>query len=620
MPGNLEESELVARITAEDETDRMPPKSLGRTLTTAEIELLKRWIEQGAEWKDHWAFIPPGEVPLPEVKHTAWPRNAIDRFVLARLEAEGLSPSPEASKERLIRRVTFDLTGLPPTLAEIDAFLADRRPDAYERLVDRLLASPRFGERMTVDWLDVARYADTFGYQADVYRAMWPWRDWVVKAFNTNLPFDRFITWQLAGDLLPNPSSEQVLATAFNRHHRQTNEGGSIEEEWRTEYVADRTITFGAAFLGLTLECSRCHNHKYDPITQKDFYSLFSFFNSIDESGLYSHFTDAVPTPTMLLTTKERLQSIAEAERKIKDAEAEAGAARPDAIPDVRGLASRAESREPRMTPIISGQIGDFPLDEIKNLKVENRADPAKPGQVVRGTGGGRGADRQGPEAQRREQRHAPPGEFRPLPAVLDRALDQDARQEGSRRRPSPLPGLDRRRQPGLRDPDRGRQAVCGPGPLLARQRDRDQDQGAASRSTGGFTSRLTYDGSSRASGLTLYQDGQPGRVRGRPRLADQEHHRRRRRRADRRPAVPRPRLQERPGRRAHGLRPALTPIEVAQLHDHATLTKTLAKILPPSLPGSGTISSALLPRQLRRRVSGPACGPHGTAKAAQLS
>ena len=183
------------------------------------------------------------------MKHPAWPRNAIDRFVLARLEAEGLTPSPVAKKERLIRRVTFDLTGLPPALAEIDAFLADCRPDAYERLVDRLLASPRFGERMAVDWLDVARYADTHGYQADVYRATWPWRDWVVKAFNANLSFDTFITWQLAGDLLPNPTREEVLATAFNRHHRQTKEGGSIEEAWRTEYVADRTITFGAAFL-----------------------------------------------------------------------------------------------------------------------------------------------------------------------------------------------------------------------------------------------------------------------------------------------------------------------------------------------------------------------------------
>ena len=384
VPGNIEESELVDRIMAEDENDRMPPKSLGRTLTSREVELLRRWVEQGAEWNEHWAFIAPGIVHPPEVKQSDWPRNPIDRFVLARLEAEGLSHTPEATKERLIRRVTFDLTGLPPTLAELDEFLADSRPDAYERLVDRLLASPRFGERMAVEWLDVARYADTFGYQADVYRAMWPWRDWVVKAFNIDLPFDQFITWQLAGDLLSNPSREQVLATAFNRLHRQTNEGGSIEEEWRTEYVADRTITFGAAFLGLTLECSRCHSHKYDPITQRDFYSLFSFFNSIDESGLYSHFTDAVPTPTMRLSSADQEQTIATAQRKVGDTEAELerfGQSRSRMFEAwLRGL-----NREARPAPIMNGRIGDFSLDQIKDLKVENRADPNRPGQVYEG-------------------------------------------------------------------------------------------------------------------------------------------------------------------------------------------------------------------------------------------
>ncbi len=228
VPGKLDESELYRRITAADESERMPPKSLGRTLSPAEIDVLKRWIEQGAEWQSHWSFRPPSAPSIPDVKNAAWPCNPIDRFVLARIEAEGRAPAPEADRERLIRRVTFDLTGLPPTLDEIDAFLADRAPGAYERLVDRLLASPRFGERMAVDWLDLARYADTHGYQADVYRATWPWRDWVIRAFNGNLSYDRFVTWQLAGDLLPEPTRDQVIATAFNRHHRQTNEGGSI--------------------------------------------------------------------------------------------------------------------------------------------------------------------------------------------------------------------------------------------------------------------------------------------------------------------------------------------------------------------------------------------------------
>ena len=231
------------------------------------------------------------------MSNPAWCQNAIDRFVLARLDSQRQQPAHASGKERLLRRVTFDLTGLPPTIAQIDAFLADKSPGAYGRVVDRLLSSPRFGERMAVDWLDLARYADTYGYQSDVYRSMWPWRDWVVQALNTNLPYDQFITWQIAGDLLPQPSRPQILATAFNRHHRQTNEGGSIEEEFRVEYIADRTNTFSTAFLGLTLECARCHSHKYDPITQEEYYQIFGFFNSIDESGLYPHFTTRCQPP-----------------------------------------------------------------------------------------------------------------------------------------------------------------------------------------------------------------------------------------------------------------------------------------------------------------------------------
>ncbi|MGP0068866.1 MAG: DUF1553 domain-containing protein [Isosphaeraceae bacterium] len=380
VPGNLGESELYRRITDEDESMRMPPKSLGRTLSAEEIDILKRWIAQGADWKGHWSFLPPVAAPVPTVKDPAWSRNPIDRFVLARLEAEGRAPTPEADRERLIRRVTYDMTGLPPTLPEIDAFLADRLPGAYERLVDRLLASPRFGERMAVDWLDLARYADTYGYQADVYRAMWPWRDWVIRAFNENLPYDRFVTWQLAGDLLPAPTRTQILATAFNRHHRQTNEGGSIEEEFRVEYVADRTNTFAAAFLGLTLECARCHSHKYDPIAQKEYYQLFGFFANVDESGLYAHFTDAVPTPTLLLTSDEQDRRIAAVEARIRAAEADLGR-----VAERRRSEFETWLRGPKGggEPKLAGLIGDFPLEAIDGGKVANRADAGKPGQTA---------------------------------------------------------------------------------------------------------------------------------------------------------------------------------------------------------------------------------------------
>jgi len=394
VPGDLEESELFYRITSEDDDERMPPKSLGRELSPGEVDLVRRWILEGAEWTDHWAFVAPAAASPPETSRKNWGANPIDGFVLARLEAEGLAPSPEAPRERLIRRLSFDLTGLPPTLDEIDAFLADERPDAYDRLVDRLLGSPRFGERMAVDWLDAARYADTFGYQADVYRAMWPWRDWVVRAFNDDLPYDQFITWQLAGDLLPNPTRDQILATAFNRHHRQTNEGGSIEEEWRAEYVADRTITLGSAFLGLTLECARCHAHKYDPITQEDFYSLFAFFNNIDESGLYSHFTNAVPTPTLLLTTPEQDAAITAIEGRIRDAEADLDRFDESRTPAFEAWLAAFDRSAP-VVPELTGLIGNFPLDVIDGGKVANRADPAKPGavfdnpEVVKGRVGG---------------------------------------------------------------------------------------------------------------------------------------------------------------------------------------------------------------------------------------
>ncbi len=300
-PGQPEKSELISRIFTANEDDVMPPPDSHLKLTATEKELLKRWVTEGAEYKAHWAFLPVAKVTPPEPRDSRRARNPIDRFVQSQLEAAHLAPAPPAPREVLIRRLALNLTGLPPTTAELDAFLADNSATAYNQLVSRYLSSPAYGERMALDWLDLARYADTYGYQNDVERDMSPWRDWVIKAFNENLSYDQFLTWQLAGDLLPHPTREQRLATAFNRLHRQTNEGGSIDEEFRAEYAADRLHTVGTAMLGLTMECARCHDHKFDPIKQRDYFSLFAFFNNIDESGLYSHFTSATPSPALLL-------------------------------------------------------------------------------------------------------------------------------------------------------------------------------------------------------------------------------------------------------------------------------------------------------------------------------
>ncbi|MEM7235455.1 MAG: PSD1 and planctomycete cytochrome C domain-containing protein, partial [Planctomycetota bacterium] len=284
-PSDLASSELIRRVKAKGSGDVMPPADAGRQLTDAEIETLEQWVKEGGVWQDHWAYRTPVKAELPAVRQRAWPRNAIDHFVLAKLESSGLAPSLEASAETLIRRVTLDLTGLPPTLREVDDFLADSRPDAYERLVDRLLDSPRYGERMVWEWLAASRYADTNGYQGDQTRRMWPWRDWVIEAFNQNKPFDVFSVEQIAGDLLPNPSLDQRIATGFNRNHMINGEGGRIAEENRVEYVFDQTETVSTIWLGLTVGCARCHDHKYDAITQKEYYQLFAYFNNTPVSG-----------------------------------------------------------------------------------------------------------------------------------------------------------------------------------------------------------------------------------------------------------------------------------------------------------------------------------------------
>ncbi len=289
VPGDPGASELYRRITTTDSSDMMPTvKSNLKPLTPYEVKLVKKWIKQGAKYEKHWAFVPPKSPQVPEVEDKAWPKNTIDYFVLHKQEQKGFKPNPEADKERLLKRVSFDLNGLPPDMALMDRFLADKRPDAYERIVDELMARPQYGEKMALRWMDIARYADSHGYQDDNYRTQWPWRDWVIHAYNENLPYKDFITWQLAGDLIPNHTKEQLLATGFNRNHKITEEGGVIDEEYRVNYVTDRTNTFGKALMGVTLECAHCHDHKYDPFSQKEYYQMFSFFNSVKEPGLQS--------------------------------------------------------------------------------------------------------------------------------------------------------------------------------------------------------------------------------------------------------------------------------------------------------------------------------------------
>ena len=309
--GDVAKSALVQRIESSDPAVAMPPADSGKTLSSAERAILRRWVEEGAEYEPHWAYVAPPRPPVPEVTHPDLVRNPIDAFVLARLESEKLEPSKPASKERLIRRAYFDLIGLPPTLAEIDAFIADESADAFQRVVERLLQSPHYGERMAADWLDGARYADSNGYQNDFARNMSPWRDWVIGAFNAHLPYDQFVTEQLAGDLLPNPTLEQRIATGFNRNHRMVTEAGSIEEEWHVENVVDRVETAGTVFLGLTIGCARCHDHKFDPISQREFYQFYAFFNNVNEKGVYTETRGNVP-PLVKVTSADDEKKLAE--------------------------------------------------------------------------------------------------------------------------------------------------------------------------------------------------------------------------------------------------------------------------------------------------------------------
>ena len=356
MPNAATKKALLARITAPvSDALHMPPIHTKKSLTPTQVASVKQWLAQGAAYEKHWAFVAPVSPSSQRGTSGTGKRGgearagemAIDTFVRARLAKEGLKPSPETSRAEWLRRVSLDLTGLPPSIAEADRFFADKAPDAYAKVVDRLLASPHFGEQLALPWLDAARYGDSYGYQSDQLSTVWPWRDWVVSAFNKNLPYDQFITQQLAGDLLPNATQETRLATTFNRLHRMTNEGGSVPEEWRLEYVADRVRTLGTSILGLTLECARCHDHKYDPIKQRDFYGLSAFFNSIDEHGLYDS-GSITPTPSVLLPTPDQEKSLEQAKAEVAAAE--------------KTLAETKKSRESEFVVWQRGRKSDPPL------------------------------------------------------------------------------------------------------------------------------------------------------------------------------------------------------------------------------------------------------------------
>lgn len=374
-PGKPGKSELVHRILSVDPDIVMPTPESHLSLTAHEKAILIRWVEEGAEYKPHWAFTKVEKPAVPKVKNEAWVKNDIDRFILKKLEDKQIKPSAEASKTTLLRRVSLDLSGLPPTPEEVKAFLNDQSPNAYEKAVDRLLASPHYGEHMAVPWLDAARYADTHGYQDDGLRTAWPFRDWVINSFNKNQPYDQFVTWQLAGDLLPNPTRDMMVATAFNRMHQQSQEGGIIPEEYRSAYVSDRVDTFGKTFLGLTVECARCHDHKYDPISHKDYYSLYTFFNNNDENGQIPYNGEA--SPAITLPTPE-------ADAKLKYIHAnlakEQSAMTANAALYERGfrrwLATARTAPEKALLPEKTDLLGHFTFDEPTGKEFANLANP----------------------------------------------------------------------------------------------------------------------------------------------------------------------------------------------------------------------------------------------------
>ena len=350
---NPEKSELLRRIFHENKSISMPPPESNLILTDHEKSILEKWIIEGAQWKKHWSYIKPILPSVPEVKNKDWVNNPIDNFILKNIENNQLDISNKEEKEILIRRVYFDLIGLPPTVEEIDNFLNDNSEKAYSNLVDKLLNSENFGERMASIWMDIARYGDSHGYQDDLERVMWPWRDWVIHAYNTNLSYDKFIKWQIAGDLIPNASKEQIIATGFNRNHKITQEGGVIPEEYRSEYVADRTNTTSKVMMGLTMECARCHSHKYDDISHEEYYGMYSYFNNVDEDGLISY-SDKAPKPNLTVTRN--------------DIEKDLGFINlPDSISEVTFMVMR-ETENLRKTYILDRGSYDSPTKEVESM------------------------------------------------------------------------------------------------------------------------------------------------------------------------------------------------------------------------------------------------------------
>jgi len=350
---NLEESEMIRRIFHENKSIVMPPPESNLSLSEYEKNILKKWILQGAEWKKHWSFIKPEKPEIPQIQNNQWVKNEIDIFIAKNIENQNLEFSKMESKEILLRRLYFDIVGLPPSLDEIDQFLNDKSENSYEKVVDELLKSQNYGERMASIWMDIARYGDSHGYQDDTERTMWPWRDWVIYAYNKNLPYDEFITWQLAGDLIPNATKEQIIATGFNRNHKITQEGGVIPEEYRVEYVADRAITTSKLMMGLTMECARCHSHKYDNITHDEFYGFYGFFNNINEKGLIAY-GDFAPEPKITVSKNELNEGL----DFIK---------LPDSLDKVTFMVMK-ETENLRKTYVLNRGLYNLQMNEVKNM------------------------------------------------------------------------------------------------------------------------------------------------------------------------------------------------------------------------------------------------------------